>query len=345
MVGCKTTPTYTKQDFYPSIYNEKPISLLIVPIINNTTAADAGELYFTTLIPILSEAGYYVLPIAYTRDVMRQQGIIDGITAKDVSFDKYKALFGADAVLFITVNSWDTNYVVVSSNMTVSASFDLYSTKTSDMLWQYDDKIVHKLTGDSGNPIIDVIVTALATALTDYIPIAKAVNQKIVNTLPKGVYHSKHDKDQKEILIGGRVRVPTGNSKVTEQAKLFIKPTDDKANIYIYRAEPISKSSKRTIWLDEKCIGDTANGTFMQLTVEAGKEYKITTESEFSPNDFRLTPEKGTNYFIEQTFSIGWAAQVSNLNLIENEIAKAAMKDSKIALQGMCGKTYLEATK
>ena len=46
MSGCAAVPvTDTKQSAYPAMYSDtKPVSMIIVPAINESTAADAGDL-------------------------------------------------------------------------------------------------------------------------------------------------------------------------------------------------------------------------------------------------------------------------------------------------------------
>jgi hypothetical protein len=106
-------------------------------------------------------------------------------------------MFDADAVLFVTLNSWDTNYYVTGGNVTVGAKFKLKSTSSSETLWQYD-VVVHNTSGNSDNIIADMIATALTTALVDYVPIAHVVNQRIVNSMPVGKYHKRHNVDAKD---------------------------------------------------------------------------------------------------------------------------------------------------
>lgn len=205
LFGCQTTKI-TKQEAYPKVYAEKPVAILVVPAINLTTAADATELYATTIAYPLAEAGYYVLSVPFTQKLLQREGVADGEQARNIPMQKYQTLFGADAVLFVTLNSWDTNYYVTGGNVTVSAKFELKSTKTDETLWLYDDIVVHNTSGGSGNLIADMIATAITTALTDYVPIARIVNQKIVTTIPVGKYNKKHGKDgQEKKVIASKV--------------------------------------------------------------------------------------------------------------------------------------------
>ncbi|MBE8167442.1 MAG: DUF799 family lipoprotein [Shewanella sp.] len=202
--GCITPPPQmTKGEAFPNVYKEKPASILVVPAVNHTTAADAIDLFSTTIAYPLAESGYYVLSVPYTKKFLEREGVVDGAQAKNVPLEKYKQLFGADAVLFVDLNKWDTNYNVLSGNVTVAAKFELYSTATQEKIWNYDSTIVYNTSGNSNNPLVNLISTAIQTATTDYVPVARIVNGRIISTLPTGQYHPRHDKDQldKGILV------------------------------------------------------------------------------------------------------------------------------------------------
>ena len=197
LTACKSTMV-SKEQAFPMVYKEKPSSILVLPAINNTTAADAANLYATTIAHPLAEAGYYVFSIPYIDTYFANEGIVDGTQLRNIPSIKYKEMFGADSVLFVKINQWDTNYYITGGDVTVGAQFELISTLSGETLWQYDDIIVHNTSGNSGNLIADMISTAINTAIVDYVPIARTVNQRIVSTIPAGKYHEKHNKDQGE---------------------------------------------------------------------------------------------------------------------------------------------------
>ena len=134
--GCESTSrSYTKRDAYPLMYEEAVKSILVVPAVNQTTAADAPVLYATTVLPPLAEAGYYVMPIPVVEQLFQQQGITDGSQLREVDTAQFKNLFGADAVLFVTIVRWDTSYYVTGGNVSVGLDFTLVSTTTSQTIW------------------------------------------------------------------------------------------------------------------------------------------------------------------------------------------------------------------
>ena len=102
----------------------------------------------------------------------------------------FKKSFGADSVLFVTINKWDKNYAILAANVTVAMSYVLISTTTEEVLWSYDQEIVIDTGGDSSAGLLGALIaTAINTAVQDYIPIAQKVNNAAVATLPVGVYH------------------------------------------------------------------------------------------------------------------------------------------------------------
>ena len=54
--------------------------------------------------------------------------------------------------------------------------------------------------------LLDVVATAVKTAVTDYIPIARSVNFQAVQTMPFGKYHPQFglDGDAKVVLTSAK---------------------------------------------------------------------------------------------------------------------------------------------
>ncbi|TWX72634.1 GNA1162 family protein [Colwellia sp. C1TZA3] len=200
--GCASPSYVTKIDEFPEMYNEKPRSLLIMPPINLSTAADAKAYYATTVeIPIAFQ-GYYTFPYELTTEILKQEGIYDAELVYDMPLGKFHEYFGADAVLFTKIVEWDTDYAVIASSLTVSIDAEIKSTKSSQTLWKYTGTVVVDLSGgNSGGGLagllVGAIVTAVNTAAADYTDYAKKANSRFVGTVPVGPYHPLYLKDQK----------------------------------------------------------------------------------------------------------------------------------------------------
>jgi len=199
-IGCATT--ITKGEAFPKMYEEKPLSILVLPPINESTSPDAKEYYSTTIAEPLSFAGYYVFPIEIVNEVLKQEGIYDTELIVDLDASKFKEYFGADAVLFTRIIEWNTSYYVVGGNVKVHIAFDLVSTNTGELLWSYNGKLTVDTTGDGNNIggaaglLLQLAETAVKTAAQDYTPLAKKVNTTVLTTIPFGVYHAQHGTDQ-----------------------------------------------------------------------------------------------------------------------------------------------------
>lgn len=202
IVGCANTMV-TKEQEFPEMYNEKPRSLLIMPPINMSTAADAKDYYATTVEMPIAFQGYYTFPYELTSEILKQEGVYDSELVYDIPLSKFNEYFGADAVLFTKIVKWDTSYVVIASTLTVSIEAEIKSTKTSKSLWKYTGTVVVDLTANNNGSggmaglLVGVIATAINTAAADYTKYARQANGRFIGTVPVGPYHPLYLKDQK----------------------------------------------------------------------------------------------------------------------------------------------------
>lgn len=191
----------TKLSEFPLMYEENPTSILILPPMNESTAADAKEYYSTTIQEPLAFSGFYTFPYPVTADILKMEGIYDTELLVNIPLAKFKEYFGADAVLFTTIKKWDLSYMILASTLTVSIDCKLKSTTSDQTLWEYNGTVVVDLSGGStgggiGGLIAKAIVTAISTAMADYVPYARQANYRALSSLPYGKYHDQHNKDQ-----------------------------------------------------------------------------------------------------------------------------------------------------
>jgi len=197
LTGCATTP---KWDYTPFFENH-PRSILVVPASNTTTAVDAPEIWSTTITMPLAERGYYVFPLYLTTDLLKDLGLTNEALLEQLVPSRFKEIFGADAVFFVTIHDWSTKYLVLASNVTVRVSYKLVDTRTGLVLWQGEQKVIRQ-SGAGGGGIAGLIaaaVSALATTAVDYRPLAREANTTSVGAekrgLPAGPYHPDYQKD------------------------------------------------------------------------------------------------------------------------------------------------------
>ncbi|WP_054341160.1 DUF2846 domain-containing protein [Neptunomonas antarctica] len=139
-------------------------------------------------------------------------------------------------------------------------------------------------------------------------------------------------------LLSGCSSVPMESLEQTEMAKRFNSPSVGHAGLYIYRAGSFGGALKKDVWVDGKCIGKTAPNIFFYEEITGDAEHKISTESEFSPNDLLLKTENGKNYFVSQYIKLGAFVGGANVELVDEEKGKAAVAKLKMAKKGTCSK-------
>tara|TARA_Y100000768_G_C23877447_1_gene633490 strand:+ start:210 stop:899 length:690 start_codon:yes stop_codon:yes gene_type:complete len=197
------TSTQIKLDAYPAMYDERqPVSILVIPAINQSTAAEATDYFNVTINEPLSNTGYYTMPVEIVKDIFLKEGIVDSTMIKGIPTSLFKKNFGADAVLFITIKSWDKNYAVLAANVEVSLEYVMLSTTTNEVLWSYSSTVVLDTTAQSSGFIIaDLISTAISTAAADYVPLAMQANYQAFVGLPHGKYSDRHGQDGQDQIV------------------------------------------------------------------------------------------------------------------------------------------------
>jgi len=200
--SCSGLPIQTKAEAYPAMYDDrKPLSVLVIPAINNSTAAEATDFFNVTITEPLSNVGYYTMPVEIVKDIFQKEGIVDSTMIKGLPTSIFKKNFGADAVLFVTINKWDKQYIVLAGNVSVSMDYVMLSTETSEVIWSYSaTQTIDTTAESSGFIMLDILSTAITTATTDYVPIAKQVNYQAFTALPHGGYSDLHGLDQEQSI-------------------------------------------------------------------------------------------------------------------------------------------------
>ena len=138
------------------------------------------------------------------------------------------------------------------------------------------------------------------------------------------------------LLVSGCASVDMASKAESAKAKEFNPPGQGNAGVYVYRDSFVGKALKKDIWIDGKCIGESAPDVFFYTEVAGGKNHKVDTESEFSPNALELMFEAGKNYFIRQFIKIGVFVGGAGLEQIPEEQGKIAVAKLDMAKPGKC---------
>ncbi len=130
LVSCATP--YNYENFRAA----KPRSILILPPMSNSTDVRATYSYLSTVTMPVAEKGFYVFPVAMIDQMMKENGLPSANEMHQASVKKIREIINPDAILYLTLETYGTSYVIVDSQTTVTVSGKMISTVTGDVIWE-----------------------------------------------------------------------------------------------------------------------------------------------------------------------------------------------------------------
>ena len=196
--SCATiAPEITRESQYPRMYEERPLSLLVMPPINNTSFVEAKDLLYTSISKPRAEAGYYVISPFLAMDILRAESAYDAELFVAASLTPFKNYFGADAVVFSEINSWTKRGFGIDTNI----RYFIRSTTSGEIIFDRSCDLYLDLSVDSGQSglfaaLVELAASAIVTASTEHITAARKANVFIFSDLPRGRYSPDYDIDR-----------------------------------------------------------------------------------------------------------------------------------------------------
>ncbi|MCG7600778.1 DUF2846 domain-containing protein [Halomonas sp. McH1-25] len=126
--------------------------------------------------------------------------------------------------------------------------------------------------------------------------------------------------------VSGCASVPMGPSEEDLALKQFPAPPENMAGLYVYRDSFMGQALKKTVALDGKTLGETANGIYFYKVISPGK-HTLATESEFSDNLLSFEADADKNYFVEQYMKMGVFVGGAGLKMIDETTGMSAVRE------------------
>ncbi|MFL0812336.1 DUF799 domain-containing protein [Vibrio parahaemolyticus] len=197
--ACQTTQI-ERQTGFEEI---NPKSILILPVVNKSVDVDAPLAVYSSLPVMLAEKGYYVYPSNTVKTILEYEGLYEPAEVQALPTNKLVDMFGADVFLYVTIEQWDTKYVLISSTTEVEFTYT-FKDREGNTIWEAAKKMEYTpQNSSSGNAIADligaVITAAIQRAAPDYMPLTRMANYQVFYTdkatyLPNGPYLHKQTK-------------------------------------------------------------------------------------------------------------------------------------------------------
>jgi hypothetical protein len=121
---------------YTAFRASRPRSILVLPPENESTAVEATYGCLSTVSKPLAERGYYVYPVGVVDQYMKNNGLPTAGEMWSVPVRKLHEVFGADAVLYITIKDYGTEHLIIAGSITVAVNGRLVDARTGIALWE-----------------------------------------------------------------------------------------------------------------------------------------------------------------------------------------------------------------
>jgi len=177
---------------YSQFREADPHSILILPALNQTVSIEAPEFFLSTVSRPFAERGYYTFPAHMVKRMLEEEGLSDTLLIYDADASNMGRLFNCDIALYITIDRWDSKYLVLSTTTTVEFTYELKSCSTGESLWMNHQVLAYTPdSNSSGNAIADLLVMAVTAAIEkaapNYIPLAQQANLQASSLPGRGI--------------------------------------------------------------------------------------------------------------------------------------------------------------
>lgn len=194
LTGC--VATVPKKDL-SAFQAAAPRSILVIPSVNKTLDVDAPNYLLSTLTVPLAEKGYYVFPVHTTKTVLEQEGFYEGEQIHAQPPESLAKMFGADSVLYVTIQRWDAKYALLTTVVTVEFDYRIVN-KDGTELWATKQRMQYQPdnSNNSGPPLAQLLAAAINAAVTraapNFMPLARQANAQVFllgsSAIPNGPY-------------------------------------------------------------------------------------------------------------------------------------------------------------
>ncbi len=162
--ACATAPTPYD---YSAFKQSRPKTLLVMPALNHSPEVNAGISVMSRVSYPLAEAGYYVLPVTLVAETFRQNGLDNAEDIQAVTPEKLREIFGADAALYMEIQSYGTSYQVINSDTVVAVSARLVDLRDETLLWQGTARASSAESRGNQSSIVGILVQAVVAQISD----------------------------------------------------------------------------------------------------------------------------------------------------------------------------------
>jgi len=179
-----------KPVIHPDYEKRKPDVVLVLPPENTVQATQVEETAYPIIYEKMANRGYYCIAPELARGIFNANKLEDAGRINSLPPQKFKEIFGADAILRVRVLDWSSKYMVLSSKVSIKFEMTLVDCGSGEDLWSMTNEVA-KAPGNSGGGLVGALVNAaMHAAFTPYEPIAEENAKTMLVTVPQGSYQT-----------------------------------------------------------------------------------------------------------------------------------------------------------
>lgn len=203
--GCATQQ---RQIDYTAYKASKPRSILVLPPVSEAIDVNAGFGVLSQTSYPLAEAGYYVLPVSLVSETFKQNGMSTANDIHAISPQKLRAIFGADAALYLDVTKYGVSYQVFDSVANVEVQGKLVDLRSGTTLWTGSASASSSENNNNNNSnlgLVGLLIQAAVKQVVNHVsdaayPVAATANQRLLsagraNGILYGPYSPRYNTD------------------------------------------------------------------------------------------------------------------------------------------------------
>ncbi|MFK7860469.1 MAG: DUF799 domain-containing protein [Granulosicoccus sp.] len=170
-----------RQDPYVLFRELMPRSILILPPINESIDVNATYSWLTTASVPVAEKGFYVFPVAVVDEFMKENGLPNPEDMHAAPLNKIGEIFGADAVMYVTLEEYGQKFELLQSVTRVTARAELVDVTTGQVFWT--DRVVYaeSNSNNSDGGLLGALVSAAVAQIGDTLTDAAHDASRIAN--------------------------------------------------------------------------------------------------------------------------------------------------------------------
>lgn len=161
MGGCASKKSYD----YSNFQKYSPRSILVLPPENQGTDIRGSYGFLSTVSRPIAEMGYYVFPVQIVDQFLKENGMPTPGDMHRVSLKKVEEIIGPDAVLYLALDAYGSEYQLINSQTKVSVRGRLVDTKSGVLLWEGSATASESSNNQSSSLLGAVIGAAVSQAV------------------------------------------------------------------------------------------------------------------------------------------------------------------------------------